>query len=70
VDVGCGTGRLSAEILATASPAWLLGVDPSRAFVEMATRRLGGSTARFAQGRADAIPHYRRRRTPSSRVSC
>jgi SAM-dependent methyltransferase len=33
VDVGCGTGRLSAQIVATASPATLLGVDPSRAFV-------------------------------------
>lgn len=56
VDVGCGTGRLSAQIVATGSPATVLGVDPSRAFVEMAARRLGGSTARFAEGRADLIP--------------
>lgn len=56
VDVGCGTGRLSAQIIATASPAMLLGVDPSPGFIELATRRLGGPTVRFAEGRADAIP--------------
>lgn len=56
LDVGCGTGSLSAQVLTTASPATLLGVDPSPAFIAAASGRFGGSAARFAKGRADAIP--------------
>ena len=33
VDVGCGTGALSATILADAAPAALIGIDPSAPFV-------------------------------------
>src|SRR3954451_18587048 len=37
LDVGCGTGALSATILATTSPSAVLGVDPSPDFVAHAS---------------------------------
>jgi ubiquinone/menaquinone biosynthesis C-methylase UbiE len=33
LDVGCGTGALTATIVALAEPAAVLGVDPSEAFL-------------------------------------
>ena len=36
LDVGCGTGALSATVLARAEPASVIGVDPSADFVEHA----------------------------------
>ena len=56
LDVGCGTGSLSAQILASAAPSSLIGVDPSPAFVTAAAGRLAGRDARFAEGRADDLP--------------
>ncbi len=56
VDVGCGTGSLIGIILERASPASVVGVDPSAAFVAAAADRYGGSLARFGVGSADAIP--------------
>ena len=56
LDLGCGTGSLSARVLDAAAPASVLGVDPSPAFVASAEGRLGGPLARFAEGRADALP--------------
>ena len=56
VDVGCGTGALSAAILAGADPASLVGIDPSADFVEAAAARVVDRRARFAVGAAGAIP--------------
>jgi trans-aconitate methyltransferase len=47
LDIGCGTGALSAAIVADADPAEVLGLDPSRAYVEDAHRRLDDSRVRF-----------------------
>ena len=41
LDVGCGTGQLSARILELAAPAGLASVDASAPFVETARTRLG-----------------------------
>lgn len=41
LDVGCGTGALSAAILAQASPLALTGIDPSEGFLATARQRLG-----------------------------
>jgi trans-aconitate methyltransferase len=46
-DVGCGTGALSAAIVADADPAEVLGVDASLAYVEDAQRRLDDARVRF-----------------------
>lgn len=56
VDIGCGTGALSAAILAGAAPASVVGIDPSADFVGAAAARVDDRRARFAVGAAGAIP--------------
>lgn len=47
LDVGCGTGALTSTILSTASPAGVVGVDPSAGFVEHARRTVVDERGRF-----------------------
>ena len=54
LDVGCGTGALSAAIVRGCDPADVLGVDPSQGFVEHARAHVPG--ARFAVGDAGDLP--------------
>jgi len=56
IDVGCGTGALTGEILSSTEPASVVGVDPSEAFLEVARSRVSDPRARFALGAGDAIP--------------
>jgi SAM-dependent methyltransferase len=56
VDVGCGTGALTARIAELAAPARVVGVDPSPDFVATATSRLDDTAVTFTVGRADALP--------------
>ena len=56
VDVGCGTGALTATILDRAAPSSVIGIDPSEAFLAHATAALGDPRVRFESGSADAIP--------------
>lgn len=56
LDVGCGTGALSAVILDRASPDALLGVDPSAGYVEHAREHLRDRRARFELGDAQLLP--------------
>jgi SAM-dependent methyltransferase len=56
LDVGCGTGALTATILAAADPAGAVGVDSSPAFLAHARARLGDRRARFAAGDARSLP--------------
>lgn len=56
VDVGCGTGALSAAALAGCSPRSLVGVDPSAAFLERARATLPDPRARFVEGDATRLP--------------
>ena len=56
LDVGCGTGALSAQIAADADPASVDGIDPSPAFVEEAARRLPDPGFSFAVGDALDLP--------------
>jgi SAM-dependent methyltransferase len=53
LDVGCGTGAVSAAVLAKAAPSSLLGIDPSESYVAAASR-LDGAT--FQVGDASALP--------------
>ncbi|WP_298827303.1 class I SAM-dependent methyltransferase [uncultured Piscinibacter sp.] len=55
LDVGCGTGALSAAILDHCAPASVVGVEPSEGFVKLAVQNLGGK-ARFLTGNAAALP--------------
>jgi len=54
LDVGCGTGALTAAVLDTAAPAEVTGLDGSAAFVEAARAR--EPRARFEVGDAAALP--------------
>src|SRR5215831_17395099 len=56
LDVGCGTGALTDAICAQASPASVVGCDPSQTFVEYARSDSRDSRASFAVGAVDALP--------------
>lgn len=55
LDVGCGTGALSAAILDKCSPASVAGVEPSEGFLKTARENLAGRVT-LLQGSATAIP--------------
>jgi SAM-dependent methyltransferase len=55
LDVGCGTGALTAAILDNASPAAVSGVEPSDGFLATAAQRLG-ARARLQPGTAAKMP--------------
>lgn len=55
LDVGCGTGALSAAIADRCSPSSLAGVEPSTGFLATARQNLGGRAV-LHQGSATAIP--------------
>ncbi len=55
VDVGCGTGALTATILDRAAPASVVGVDPSSDFVAHARSAVADGRATFAVGSADVL---------------
>jgi ubiquinone/menaquinone biosynthesis C-methylase UbiE len=56
LDVGCGTGALSEAVLAGASPADVVGLDPSPGFVAYASAHVPDPRARFVVGDARALP--------------
>jgi SAM-dependent methyltransferase len=56
LDVGSGTGALSATILDAAAPRSVVGVDPSASFVDHARATIADGRARFEVGSADALP--------------
>ena len=55
LDVGCGTGALSAAILDTCAPASVDGVEPSEGFLETAVAELGNRVT-FHRADASALP--------------
>lgn len=55
VDVGCGTGALSAAILDQCSPLSVVGVEPSEGFLEKAKEQLAGRVL-LRRGSAAEIP--------------
>lgn len=57
LDVGCGTGALTAAVLAQAAPNSVIGVDPSAGFLDSARAALPVSgPVDFRQGDARALP--------------
>jgi SAM-dependent methyltransferase len=55
LDVGCGTGALSAAVADDCEPAALTGIDPSEGFLAAARQRLPDSAVLHRAG-ADAMP--------------
>src|SRR5215467_9012425 len=56
LDVGCGTGALTARVLADREPRDVTGVDPSAGFVGAARREIADPRANFVRGDARALP--------------
>ncbi|TYB40744.1 methyltransferase domain-containing protein [Micromonospora sp. AP08] len=56
LDVGCGTGALTAAVLAEADPARVTGVDPAAGFLAHARDRVDDPRAAFGIGDARALP--------------
>ena len=59
LDIGCGTGALTAAVLSQADPVSILGTDPSEAFVATAARQVDGPRAQFVVADAGATPSGR-----------
>ncbi len=55
LDVGCGTGALSAAVLDHCSPSSVVGIEPSEGFLKLAVQNVAGK-ARFLAGNAAALP--------------
>src|SRR5690349_3712725 len=47
LEIGCGTGALSAAILARCNPRSLLAIDPSEEFIATARRNVSDQRAEF-----------------------
>ena len=56
LDIGCGSGALARTAIELASPAAVLGVDPSAGYVSTARRLAGDDRAQFTRGDACALP--------------
>jgi SAM-dependent methyltransferase len=56
LDVGCGTGALSAAIVSGCDPKSVVGVDASAGFVAAAREMLPDARAAFQVGNATALP--------------
>nr|WP_206059404.1 class I SAM-dependent methyltransferase [Nonomuraea zeae] len=56
LDAGCGTGALTAAVLAIADPARVVGVDTSAPFVAHAGARIADRRAGFAVGDMRGLP--------------
>ena len=55
MEIGCGTGALSAAILAQCNPKSLISIDPSEAFVSNARANVPDGRAQFQIGDAQAL---------------
>jgi len=56
LDLGCGTGALTSEILKQCQPSSVVGVEPSDGFLALARQRVSDSRAEFHKGAGDGIP--------------
>lgn len=56
IEVGCGTGALSAAVLAQCAPKSLVCIEPSEGFRGKARANVQDQRAEFRQGDAQALP--------------
>lgn len=56
LDLGCGTGALTSQILQGRDPKSVVGIEPSGDFLKLARNRTDDERASFLQGSGDSIP--------------
>jgi SAM-dependent methyltransferase len=56
LDVGCGTGALTASVLTACDPAEVTGIDSSGGFISHARAHITDQRSHFAVGDARALP--------------
>src|SRR5690242_12739330 len=56
IDIGCGTGAFTEEVLNRCVPAEIIAVDPSEEQLAFARSRIGSGRAEFRLGDAQALP--------------
>ncbi len=56
IDVGCGTGALTAAVLDRCEPSRVVGIDSSAGFLDAARHQVSDPRASFRPGDAQAIP--------------
>jgi ubiquinone/menaquinone biosynthesis C-methylase UbiE len=57
LDVGCGTGSLSATLARVTGAAKIVGIDPSNGFIEYARTQISDRRVTFEVGDAQALPY-------------
>lgn len=55
-DVGCGTGALAETILKKAAPNWVVGIEPSEGFLNVARASIEDVRVKFIPGDAQSLP--------------
>jgi len=56
LDLGCGTGALTSQILSAYAPTSVVGVEPSEGFLALAQQQVADGRAEFRQGSGAEIP--------------
>ena len=56
LDLGCGTGALTSQILRLCGPQSVVGVEPSDDFLALARQQIADDRAEFRQGSGSEIP--------------
>lgn len=56
VDVGCGTGAFTGIVLNQADPKWVVGIEPSEGFINVARASIEDVRAKFMPGDAQSLP--------------
>ena len=57
LDVGCGTGSLSATLSRVSGASTIVGIDPSNGFIEYARTQIADPRVTFEVGDAQALPY-------------
>ncbi len=57
LDAGCGTGSLSATLARVTRASKILGIDPSKGFIEYARTRVADPRVTFDLGDAQSLPY-------------
>ena len=56
LDLGCGTGALTTQILEQCQPSSVIGVEPSEGFLTLARQQVEDAKAEFRQGDGATVP--------------